>query len=488
MNSYPLILLMVLPLSGFMLLLVPSRWRHPFSLATHLFCAGLAVTGFFHVQSSGGFFVNAGLYPAPWGIVLNIGPAEAFLTVLFTSVATAIVAHSRYALPRETRPEARSTYYTLYHLALASVLGILMTGDIFTSFVFLEVSGLTACGMTVVRGRADSLYSAVKYMVLGSLGSGLILMGIAYLYGVTGHLNLIAIGDALNQHAGRYPAIIPVTLALFMTGLGLKSAIFPLHSWLPDAYQWAPTPTSAFFSSLSSKAPAILLIKLLFGVYGPLLGSEPAVLTALAALGASGMLVGSLLARRQKNLKRLLGYSSIAQMGYVFLGIGLGSAVGLGLALFHMAAHSLSKAVAFMASGTLSSHTGSDNLLSLKGIGAEAPFTLGAFAICAFSMTGIPLLPGFISKFNLALASLQTGKPWFLPVILLSSLLNASYYFPILIDGFFGGSPSAAGYTKRSEASIGELLPLAVLCVFLIGTGFFSGPILILLQAGFFSG
>lgn len=489
MQSTPLLILMLLVLSGFSLLLVPGRrLRSLISLAVQGLCLTLSLGTLTKVAKEGAYVLTVGPYEAPWGITLNIGPAEAFLTALFLAISSTISWYGLYSAPREIPAAKAPTYPTLFHMSLAAVLGILMTGDLFNSFVFLEVSGLSACGLIVVSNRRDTVYAALKYLILSSLGSGLVLMGIAYLYAITGHLNLKAIHGALLPVMGQYPTMVLVSLALFLTGLGLKSAIFPLHIWLPDAYTAAPTPVSAFFSALASKAPAILLFKLFFGVYGyDFLASTP-VPAVLGVLGATGMIAGSLMARKQKILKRMIAYSSVAQMGYVFLGMGLCSPLGTALAMYHMVAHSLSKACIFLSVGSFSEQTGHTRIQEFRGIGREMPFTLGLFTLCALSMIGIPLLPGFISKFNLALASLQSGNPWFLGIILLSSLLNASYYFPVIINGYFGEANLQDKVFLGHSKPLRELAPLISLSILMVMAGLMSGSILTLFQNGFFSG
>lgn len=489
MQSYPLIILMILVLSGFSLLMLKtSRSRSLVSLGVQAFCLIVSLAGLRHVALNGPYVLTAGPYDAPWGITLNIGPAEAMLSALFLAISASITWYGTFSLEREIPAHRTLTYQTLSHLSLAAVLGILFTGDLFNSFVFLEVSSLSACGMTIVKERNGTVIGALKYLILSSLGSGLVLMGIAYLYAITGHLNLHAIHDALMPVAGQYPAMILISMALFLTGLGLKSAIFPLHIWLPDVYEGAPTPSSSFFSSLASKAPAILLIKLFYGVYGFALLNATPIPRILLVLGAAGMLAGSLIARRQVQLKRMIAYSSVAQMGYVFLGIGLGTPLGVTLGIYHMVAHSLSKACIFLAAGSFIEQTGQTAIRAFRGIGREMPHTLGLFTLCALSMVGIPMMPGFVSKFNLALASIGAGKPILLAVILLSSLLNASYYFPVIINGYFGEENLRDRTVNGHSKPLRELAPLIALCSLMILAGFLSGPILELLKNGFYTG
>lgn len=486
MSAAPLMILMLLPLSGLGLLLVRTdTLRLRLSLAAQGAALLLALTTALRVRAGGPYVLTAGPYEAPWGITLNIGAAEAFFATLFLAIALALTAYGLPRLHQEMPAEKAAVYPSLFHMSLAAVLGALLTGDLFNGFVFMEVSGLSACGMILLSRNEDAPLSALKYLVLGSLGSGLFLMGIAYLYAVTGHLNLHHIGTALRAATSGYPAVVTITLALFLTGLGLKSAIFPLHLWLPDAYDASPTPVTAFFSALSGKAPAILLMKLLFGVYGGGFLAGTSVGSILMTLGAAGMIAGSLLALRQTQLKRMLAYSSVAQMGYIFLGIGLGSPLGAALALYHMAAHSLSKACLFLTAGALQAGAASLPLTGCRGLGRTRPLTLGLFTAAALSMVGIPIFPGFISKFNLSLAALEAGFPVLLAVILLSSLLNAAYYFPVIIQGFFG-APAPAG--PQEPDTLADSAPALAMALLLVAVGLFSGPLLAVLSHGFYAG
>lgn len=436
------------------------------------------------VAQNGTFRIPIGHYEAPFGIVFRIGPVETAIGLLFALVAGAVVWYAAYTLEAEIGAPKVRYYHALLHLLLASLLGTVFTGDLFNAFVFVEISTLSACGLIAIKDKPDTIKATIKYLVLSSLGSGLVLMGIALLYSATGHLSMEPIRDFLAVHAGENENLLLVSLTLFVVGLGIKSALFPLHIWLPDAHTAAPGPSSAILSGLVLKAPAILLVKILYDVYGAALLEGTVILPLLLGFGAAGMLAGSLLARVQTDLKRMIAYSSVAQMGYIFFGAGLGNALGLLIAFYHCLAHGLTKSCLFLSASSIIEQTGQRDIRELRGIGKEMPLTMALFTVNALSMVGIPILPGFISKWNLSLAAIESGRLALLLVILASSLLNISYYFPIILNAFFGNANLEGKVYHSKSKPVRELLPLVLLTLAVVLAGFASGPILDWLQAG----
>jgi multicomponent Na+:H+ antiporter subunit D len=288
-------------------------------------------------------------------------------------------------------------------------------------------------------------------------------MGIAYLYALTGYLDMVYIHDSLIQISSEKSKMILISMVLFMTGTGIKSALFPMHIWLPDAHTSAPGASSALLSGLVIKAPAVYFLKICVLVYGYELINDAAILKILLLMSGVGMIVGSIFARAQSKIKRMIAYSSVAQMGYVFFGIGLGSPAGMAIAVYHMLGHGVTKSLLFLTSTTFIDKIGKKDLASLKGAGHVMPFEMTAFTICGFSMVGIPILPGFISKWNLALATIETGQILPLVVILASSVLNAAYYFPVTINGFFSEEePPEINDNPVNRKALGILLGLLV--------------------------
>lgn len=437
-----------------------------------------------YVAVNGAYLFDIGHYSAPFGIIFHIGNVEAAIGLMFSFVITMVNWYSYFSLEKEIKENRVSFFYILMMLLLASLLGIVYTYDIFNGFVFLEVSTLAACGIIVVKDKKDNLKAALKYLILSSLGSGLVLMGIAFIYSITGHLSMMYIHESLSKVYLEKADIILISIILFTVGLGIKGAMFPMHVWLPDAHSHAPSPSSAVLSGLVIKAPIIFLIKVYYIVFGFQIIKGSFILDLLLLFGSMGMIMGSLFARSQKELKRMIAYSSVAQMGYVFLGIGIGNELGLIMSVYHIIAHGFTKSVLFLAAGSFIEQTGFKKIKDFRGIGKEMPVTLGIFTLSAFSLIGIPVFPGFISKWNLALASIGVGKIYLLIVILASSLLNAVYYFPIIINGYFGEDNLDGKVFKSKSKPIKELVPLIVLTVAMTLTGFMSGYIIDFLRVG----
>ncbi|MCK5762554.1 MAG: hypothetical protein KAH05_00395 [Clostridiales bacterium] len=439
-----------------------------------------------YVNNYGTFIFKFGHYGSPFGIIFHIGPVEVAIAMMFSFVITMVSWYSFYSIEKEIEEKRVGFYYILNSILLASLLGIVYTYDVFNGYVFLELSTLAACGIIIVKDKKENIKAAIKYLMLSTLGSGLVLMGIAFIYSISGHLSMEYIHDAIVASSVAKENLLLISIVLFSIGLGIKSAMFPMHVWLPDAHTTAPSPSSAILSGLVIKAPVIFLIKIYYVVYGFEFVNSSRILQLMLIFGGTGMIMGSLFARRQKYLKRLIAYSSVAQMGYIFFGIGLGNELGLIMAIYHILAHGLTKSSLFLSAGSFIEQTGFKKIEDFKGIGKEMPVTLGIFTLSALSLIGIPVLPGFISKWNLALASIDSGMIYLLIVILLSSLLNAVYYFPIIINGYFGEDNLDGKVFKSKSKPIKELIPVILLTLAMIVIGFMSGPVIEFIRSGIY--
>ncbi len=483
----PLASVMILMLSAFVIPLIKNKkYVYQLSLTIMSIVMTLNLVNVIYIALNGGYLFDVGHFPAPFGIVLRIGEVESAIGFLFCFINLMVLWYSYFSLEKEIKANRIGFFHTLNLLLLASLLGIVFTYDIFNGFVFLEVSTLAACGIIVVKDKKANIKAAIKYLILSSLGSGLVLMGIAFVYSISGHLSMSYIHEALISNADGKHNLILISLILFTVGLGIKGAMFPLHIWLPDAHSSAPSPSSAILSALVIKAPIIFLIKIYYLVYGSQILEGTVVLDLVLFLGVMGMILGSLFARSQKELKRMIAYSSVAQMGYIFFGIGLGNKLGLIMAVYHIIAHAITKSCLFLSAGSFIEQTDYKTIDEFKGIGKEMPVTLGIFTISSLSMIGIPIFPGFISKWNLAMASIESGKFLLLIVLIVSSLLNAVYYFPIIINGYFGEDNLDGKTFKSKSKPVKTLLPLIVLSVIMILAGLFSGSIIDFLGKGIY--
>lgn len=486
-KNFTLMIILVLFIGAFITPLIKKKnFIKLFSLSLMGISSVLALITLIHVNTYGSFVYRVGHWDSPWGIELKVGILEAIMTLLFTTIAFIILWYSTYNIEKEIKDTKISLYYTLCSLLVGALIGIVCTNDLFNAFVFIEISTIAACGIVVIKDKKENIKAALKYLILSSLGSGLVLMAIAFIYSISGNLNMTFINMELVKVYMSYKKSILIALGLFTVGLGVKSAMFPLHVWLPDAHSSAPSSSSSILSALVLKAYVILYIKILYRMFGYEIMSEfPVLLFIVLVLGSLGMIMGSVSAILQKDIKRVIAYSSVAQMGYIFFGIGLGNRLGLISAVFHILNHAFIKSALFLVAGSMIEKTGNKKLDGLKGIGREMPITLGIFTVGAMSMVGIPILPGFISKFNFALASIEGGRSIFVIIILLSSLLNALYYFPIVINGYFGEENLEGKTFKSKEKSFKELLPILVLIIGALYLGIASNGIMDVIAKGF---
>lgn len=471
-QSFPLVIILILLISSlFMPLVKNKKIVKSISLISMTIASLLALLTIIYVYSNGRFIYRIGHWDAPWGIEFYIGIIEGVMALLFTLITALILWYSVYSIDKEIKEYRIPLYYLLINVLVGALLGIVFSNDLFNSFVFIELSTLASCGIIVVKDKKENIKATLKYLILSTLGSGLVLMGIAFLYSITGNLNMTFTHQEIVKVYTSYPETVLITLGLFTVGLGVKSAMFPLHTWLPDAHSSAPSTSSAILSSLVLKAFILLLIKILYRVFGIEIISQLPILDLILILGSAGMIMGSIFAIIQKDIKRVIAYSSVAQVGYIFLGIGLGNELGLTIAIFHIIGHAVTKSTLFLVVGAMIEQTGLKKLEDLRGIGKEMPVTLGIFAIGALSMVGIPLLPGFVSKWYLSLAAIEANAIILIGAILISSLLNAIYYFPIVINGFFGEENLEGKIYKAKRKPFKEALPILILAfgMFCIG-------------------
>ncbi len=485
LKVFPVIIILLLLLTAFAMPLLKTKkqvfWLTiPTIITTFILSASMLK----YVSMVGDYFIKVGPHEAPWGIAFRIGYIEALMALLFTGVTLMISWYGVYSIHKDIKEENIKHYFLLVHILLASLLGVVFTNDLFNGYVFVEATTLASCGIIIIKNNESTSKATFKYLIMSVLGSGLLLMGIAFLYAITGQLNISAIHSELVKVAVEKQNVITISLSLLMVGLGVKSALFPLHTWLPDAHSSAPTTSSALLSSLVLKAPVVFLIKIIYQVYGLDIIRETPVFTILLVLGLAGMILGSIFAIYQKEIKRVIAYSTVAQMGYIFFGIGLGTEMGMMVALFHIFAHALTKAMLFLCVGSMIEQSGYKYKDQFRGIGKEMPVTLGAFTLGALSMVGIPIFPGFISKWYFSIATINADQYIFLGFILVSSLLNAVYYFPIVINGYFGMDNVKGKIYRSKYKPVKEVLPLAMLALAMIMISGYSSVLLEFFKMG----
>ena len=436
------------------------------------------------------FSYQMGHFPGPWGNMLRCGPLEALLALTFSVVMLLSLAGGAKDLQRDIRADRQGSYCLLLQLLFGALLAMIYTDDLFTAYVFVEIAAVTACIAVVAKESGRSVVSAIRYLIFSCLGSGLVLLGIAILYCITGQLLFSGLEQAVAQlvATGAYSLPLVVSALLMTLGLSIKSAQFPFHAWLPDAHASATTASSAILSGLVLKGYLIILLKLILRVFGPSLLVSTYMDDLLFLLGLTGMLFASVAALRQEEVKRMIAFSSSAQISYIFLGLGLGSADGLTAACYQILAHAMTKSMIFVGAGAMIRASGGGHYWGeLRGAARRAPLGGLAFTIGGLSLCGLPLLAGFSAKYCLASAALdadwQTAPALF--GLAASSVLNAMYYIPAILAiwGRRRGEKESAALGRLFQDREGESAMVCfLLSNVLLGTAF--GPIRELISQG----
>ncbi len=425
----------------------------------------LSLSLLIYVLKEQSFMYNFGNWSPVLGIQFAVDEFSTLMTFVVLTLATLIIIYSLKDIEHEIAEPQFLSYYTLIFLLLFSMIGMIFTNDLFNLYVFLEILSITSYGIISIKRSKDNLMATLKYLVIGTVGSASILIGIALLYMVTGYLNMSEANGIINQVWQIYPRNILLSLVFILTGLGIKSAIFPLHTWLPDAHSNAPTPSSALLSGLVVKIYIFSIAKILFRVIGVDVVRAIGVPEFITYFAILSMIVGSIFAIGQKDIKRMLAYSSVAQIGYIFLGLGLATELGLAAALFHVITHALMKITLFLSAGAIIYKTGKRNIDDLKGIGYEMPVTMGVFTVAALGMIGVPGINGFISKWYLGVAVLDANKPIYVLIIIISSILNAIYYLPVIRSAFLQESKT------RKNVMVLDRLPKTMFITMVVMAG-----------------
>lgn len=383
------------------------------------------------------FTYTMGRFVAPYGNAIKCGPLQGLLSTVFCVVLAMSLVGGRRDLFHDILPEKQRFYFVMVNLLTASLLALTYTNDVFTGYVFIEICTIASCALVMAKDNGPNLIATIRYLFMSLLGSGLFLIGLALLNSITGYLLMPSLAEAVAELAatGRYHLTLTVSIGLIVGGLGIKSAMFPFHLWLPDAHGGATTASSAMLSGLVLKGYIVLLLTMIGRVFSLDLMVELGVMNVILAFGLLGMIFGSLGAMRERHIKRMLAYSSVAQIGYIFMGVGLGTLAGVTASCFHILVHACCKPLLFACAGRLSAVSGHHkSLRNLRG-SAYRDVTAGlGFTVGALSMIGIPLFGGFVSKLYFASASLPTNKTALtLLTIALSTVLNALYYVPALL-------------------------------------------------------
>jgi multicomponent Na+:H+ antiporter subunit D len=393
------------------------------------------------------------------GIAVVLDPLSALFLLVIGVVTTAVVVFGfRYLEVYTGRP----LYYALFNLLVAGMCGAVVTGDLFNLFVFVEVASIASYGLVAFGTRAAEVEAAFKYVLLGALASTAILLGIGVLYAGGGLLNMADIALAVRE--GRIPgALVLFASAVFLAGFGLKAALMPFHAWLPDAHPSAPAPISAMLSGLLIKTLGIYAI---IRVFYTVLGMDARVQSLLLVLGSISMVAAVLLALGQDDLKRLLAYSSISQMGYVLVALGINTTLGVTAAVFHAMNHALFKSALFLSSGSLERISGTRRLSGMGGLVHRAPATALGTMGASLSIAGVPPFNGFWSKLLVLVALFQAGQWTVAALAAGTAVLTLVTFVNVQRRALFGPLPERLAHVGDVPASMSApVLALVFLCL-----------------------
>ena len=455
------VLLVVVPLvaAPIAALLNRPRLSWAVAVAATLWALYAALELLSQTMAAGAIHYELGGWPAPYGIEYVVDPVNAWVVVIVALIGALVAPYARVSVEREITEDRIPLFYAAFILCLTGLLGIAVTGDVFNVFVFLEISSLSAYALIALGSDRRALTASFQYLIMGSVGATFIVIGIGLMYVMTGTLNMADLADRLPEVSGT--RTIPVAFTFLTVGITLKLALFPLHLWLPNAYTYAPSAVTAFIASTATKVGVYLLLRFFFTIFGVTFSFDVMQLDRiLMPLALIAIVTMSLVAIYQENVKRLLAYSSVAQIGYMVLGISFASVLGLTAGILHLFNHALMKGALFMSMGCVMYRVGSVRLERMNGLGRAMPWTMAAFVVGGLSLIGVPFTVGFISKWYLVQAALEQGM-W--PVAgagLLGSLLALMYVWKVVEVAYFREADPELGI---SEAPLSLLVPTWVL-------------------------
>lgn len=420
--------------------------------------ACISIYSIFIIKDAGLIVYKVGGWIPPIGIVMVMDGLTVFMAVTVNLVAFLISVYSISYMEKYTE---KWLFYCLFLLMVAGLNGVIISGDLFNLYVFLEIAAIASYALVAFGTEHEELEAAFKYAVMGSVASSFILLGIVFLYSVTSTLNMADM--SLEIAKGGSPRIIMLVSVFFLMGFGLKSALVPFHAWLPDAHPSAPAPISAMLSGVLIKSLGVYaIIRIFFSVFG----ATPQILNTLMLLGALSMMVGVCLALGQWDLKRLLAYHSISQIGYVVLGIGLATPLGILGGLFHLFNHSVFKSLLFLNSGSVEYATGTRDLQKMGNLKEKMPVTSATSMVASMSIAGIPPFNGFWSKLIIIVACVQAQHFAYAVWAVIASLLTLASFMKVQRYGFFGELRGRLSGVQESPFFMKlSMILLAVICL-----------------------
>ncbi|MGQ0544733.1 MAG: monovalent cation/H+ antiporter subunit D family protein, partial [Betaproteobacteria bacterium] len=462
-------LVVVLPLAAAPLIVLVRSRRFAWlaTTAVSYLCLLFSVQLFWRAAASGPVSYAIGSWPPPWGIEYRVDALSGFVLVAVSLTASFVAPYAQRSIAAEVSRDRQYLMYAMYCLGLAGLLGITVTGDAFNLFVFLEIASLASYVLVALGPQRRALVAAYQYMLMGTVGATFYVIGVGLLYLVTGTLNLA-------DMAARLPAVedvrpVLVALAFVTVGIGLKLALFPLHQWLPNAYAYAPSMATAFLAATATKVSVFVLLRFYFTVFdqAALFGELPT-REVFVALSVAAMVLASLVAVFEQDVKRLFAYSSVAQIGYITLGIGIDNQASLTGSIVHLLNHGVTKGAIFLLLGgvALRAGTAALRLDALAGLGRRMPLTALGLAIAGLSLIGVPGTAGFVTKWYLVIGALERGWWWLVAVIVASSLIAVAYVWRLVEAAYLRAPAASAPRAEPPAAMLAAGMAMVLLTVY----------------------
>lgn len=478
------VLVVVIPLIFAFLNLLFGWFRRGFCYPITLVALSLSFLASLHtlhiVSTTGTIHYYLGSWKPPWGIEYVVDYLNAFVLVIVSFVSLIVAIYSKRSVEQEL-PEKIVFFYCIFLLQVTGFLGIVITGDMFNLYVFLEIASLAGYALIAV-GEDGAPFASFNYVIFGTIGACFYLLGVGYLYIVTGSLNIADLTHILPKLY--HSKVILVAFAFFLVGVSIKMALFPLHVWLPDAYTYAPSTVSALLAPLMTKVGAYVMIRVMFTVFAPYFSIELIpVTTILGWMAAAAILFGAILALAQIDLKRMLAYILVSEVGYITLGVGLANKNGLTGAILHILNDAFMMLALFLVVGAIMYRSGKREISQLRYLHRKMPFTMAVFVIAALSVIGIPPTCGFFSKWYLILGAIDANKWIFVAVLLVSSLLNVILFFRCIENAYLEpmAEHSSVGSelaVTREESPLSMLIPILIAGAGIMSLGVLSGKII----------
>ena len=478
MSSLSILTLAPLLLASFAATLVGIwrlRWAYFIAIAGMATSLIFAITGLFRVLSEGELRHYLGGWPPPFGIEYVLDHLSAYMVIIIVFIGLIAIIYPAQAGLYQT-PRKGIPMYGLILLLIGGLVGVVITGDLFNLFVFLEIYSIASYAL-ITLGGDRAVVASFRYLILGTIAGSFYLLGVGFIYFSTGTLNM-ADAASLLPPLFQSPAVM-TAVALIVIGMGIKMALFPLHVWLPDAHSYAPPVIAAVLAAVQIETAAYVIIRMLLTIFGIQYLSETLPVTLIIGwVAAAGIIFGSVMAIAQKDFKRMLAYSTVAQVAYIGLGIGLANPLGLIGGLLHILNHAFMKSCLFLVAGGIKHQTGLHDIPQFAGLGRKMPLMMAGFTVAALSMVGIPPTGGFFSKWYLILGGIDAQNWIFVAVIIASSLLTAVYFFR-MIEKIYAAPPSDAApeLEQAREPSARILVPILILAVGIIVLGIINAVI-----------